>query len=186
MNKFKTIFIIIGIVVAFLLGKECSTNTLQKENKIHDTIFKIDIDTIYQDTGSIKFKDRPYPVAYKVYDNVDLDTDMVDAMLKTRFYNEVYRDSSVEITVKDSILGYLLNQSISYKLLGIKQINTSKTIIIPQPTPLKYQFSMGIQASPQGLAALGELTVNKNQYGIGYDPFNKIPYIQYKRVLFRK
>lgn len=187
-NNWKIISIIIIGLIIFLWGKSCGNKTIEPtEPKVvtitnyRDTIFPKD--TIYTP------KDRPVP--YPVYiDSSKYRPKPIDSLEIHGFFThkDTSKDSSIEIYSDIHTQGKtLVANKISYKLkvpLIIKDCTVVKRdTFIYQPS--KYEVHVGILAGFNTIAPTVELSIDKNTFGAAYDPFNKYPYIIYKRRIFK-
>lgn len=185
-NKFTLIFSVIAIILVFFLGKQCN-NTSKNDLKPHiDTLIINKVDTIRDTTTVFKIKEKKvikYTYIYKPIDSLKYNN-----LKQYRVYQDTTRDSNIVIFSKDTVLGYLTSKSLSYKLLVPLRIYDSTKLIItkeiPKPILPKYQVKIGMLFNPKGIIPTLDLSIKRNTYTIGYDPFNKIPTIGYKYTIW--
>lgn len=181
-DKLIFIFAIVIICLTFLLGKSCSKDKLILQPKetvtnYRDTIFPKD--TIYLDKWhpSKPIHDTTWILVPK--DSLDCN--------KVFQYDDTLVHKEYEVYSRVHVQGKLRQMQLGVKLkvpLTIKDCTVVKrdTFIY---RPSKYQFNVGLQASPQSLVPMIELGINKSSYGLGYDPFNKFPIVTYKYRIFQ-
>lgn len=188
--KLKDNLELIGAVfimcIVFFLGKSCGNKSTIIKPKEYITHYK---DTIYPKDTIIEFKDKPVP--YPVYiDSSKYRPKPIDSLELDKFFThkDTSKDSSIEIYSNIHTQGKtLVANKISYKLkvpLIIKDCTiVKKDSFIYQPS--KYEIHTGVLAGFNTIAPVVEISIDKNTFGAGYDPFNKYPYITYKRRIFR-
>lgn len=190
MSKIKDnlilIFGILIICIVFLLGKSCgnkkSENILKPNittiTHYRDTIFPKDTIYVYNiKPGKSKIvHDTAYKVVYM--DSTECNT--------VRFYEDSTITDRYNIYSKKYIQGKFLTEARSVKLKVPLIIKDS--VVIKKDSlifkPAKYEVKVGVLASFNMLAPVGELSINKCSYLLGYDPFNKQPIIGFKYRLF--
>lgn len=179
-DNWNLISTVIIISMVFLWGKSCGNKEFKpQEPKVvtvtnyRDTIFPVD--TFYSHTvipGKPRVIHDTIPVYY------------LDSIECNRYYvyTDTIKDSKYEVISKQTVQGRLSNSDIKVKLKVPLIIKDS--IVIRQDSliylPNKYEIHAGLVASPVSLYPIIEMSVDKNTFGVGYDPFNKIPYISYK------
>ena len=186
-SNIGSIFIGITIIIVFLLGRSCGKKELDKTTKVeYKTTITSKIDTIFPKDTIYVFKDKPLP--YPVYLKGDtIKIQPIDSLQLYRFF--IYKDSIEDKNIKiySTIVtqGKTLNSfKPSYKLkvplLITDTIRVTKRDSVIIEKPQKYQISAGLIASPKMLAPMLDLSINRSNYSIGYDPFNKLTVIGYK------
>lgn len=169
-----------------------------------DTIYKTIVIPEHQGTFAIA---QPQPVyiapsnndaelnfLYEKFSNLQSDNERFEyllSQLSTKAYNNVHKDSLVEISVTDSVSGKLLNQKIKYKILPQKI--EVKEIHITEKLKPKLTISAGFgvasqinyEATPTATAFLG--IKNKRGYELLLGIDNQKTYsIGLKKDLFTK
>jgi hypothetical protein len=182
--NFKVIFIILGIVTLFFLGKQCGNGSKNDLKPLSDTIRIHTTDTIHDSTTVFKMKEKRIFKHDTIFKYID--TTKYSQIAQYRLYQDTIRDSNIVIFNHDTVLGYITSRSLSYRLLVPLKIydSTKVTINNKVPTLPKYQLKVGLTVNPRGLSPNIDLSIKRNTYSIGYDPFNKIPYIGYKYTLW--
>lgn len=192
------IFIILIILLLFFIGYKCGNKNIIISDSIKNTSDTISIhkrDTIFLKDTIIVFKDKLVSKPYPIYiDTNKIKLQPLDSLQLYRFfiYNDSIEDSNIKIYSKIVTRGKTLNSfKPSYKLkVPIVIIDSIKTIIkdsifITSTKLSKYQLSVGFITSPQILAPMIDLSINRSTYSIGYDPFNKQPLIKYSFRLWK-
>lgn len=189
-DKFQYIFIAGVLIGMFFLGRSCGISSVDiPKIKVENTVTH---DTIWPDTAKVEVP-KPYPVHDTVeilqpYE-IPLDTLKLRAFFQKRHYERSYKSKDVEVIVDDTIVGYLFDQKVSYKLFKpLSIVNSTLTSIKYQDTVIKapkWEFKGGIDLTPKNMYVGVDLEVNKDQYGVAYDPFNKQFKVLYRRTLFR-
>jgi len=189
-DKFQYIFIAGVLIGIFFLGRSCGVSSvdipnIKIENTIvHDTIWP-DTTIIYKPKHIIKHDTVQIIETYQI----PLDSLKLKAFFQKRHYERSYKSKDVEISVDDTIIGYLLNQGVSYKLFKpLSIVNSTITSIKYQDTITKlpkWQIKGGIDLTPKNLYIGVDLQISKDQYGIAYDPINKQFKVLYRRTLFK-
>jgi hypothetical protein len=182
-DKLIFIFAIVIICLAFLLGKSCSKDKLILQPKeiitnYRDTIFPKD--TIYKDSLVPQWYTRVDTILKPVYiDSTQCNRIYVynDTISKKEY--DAYLQSHVQGLLRSSVLEVKLKVPLTIKDCTVVKRDTFIYI------PSKYQFNVGLQASPQSLVPMIELGINRSSYGLGYDPFNKFPIVTYKYRIFQ-
>lgn len=189
-DKFQYIFIIGVIIGIFFLGRSCGVSSVDVPNIKSEKIMIHD--TIWPDTMKVEVP-KPYPIhdtvqIIETYE-IPLDTLKLRGFFQKRHYERSYRSKDVEISVDDTIVGYLLNQKASYRLFKpLSIVNSTVTSVKYQDTIIKapkWEFKGGIDLTPKNIYLGIDLEVNRDQYGVAYDPFNKQVKVLYRRTLFR-
>ena len=185
-NRFYYIFIATLVVIVFFLGRQCSNSSKNDLKPVIDTLILHKVDTI-RDTISV-FKTKIKIIFRPVYISKPVDTNKYKNIPEYRVYQDTTKDSNVVIYSNDTVLGYLTSKQLSYKLLVPLKIYDSTKVIITKQVPIlpKYQLKLGSILSTKSIIPSFELDINKSNYEIGYDPFNKIPYIGYKYTIWSK
>lgn len=192
------IFIILIILLLFFISYKCGNKNIIISDSIKNTSDTISIhkrDTIFLKDTIIVFKDKLVSKPYPIYiDTNKIKLQPLDSLQLYRFfiYNDSIEDSNIKIYSKIVTRGKTLNSfKPSYKLkVPIVIIDSIKTIIkdsifITSTKLSKYQLSVGFITSPQILAPMIDLSINRSTYSIGYDPFNKQPLIKYSFRLWK-
>ena len=192
------IFIILIILLLFFISYKCGNKNIIISDSIKNTSDTISIhkrDTIFLKDTIIVFKDKLVSKPYPIYiDTNKIKLQPLDSLQLYRFfiYNDSIEDSNIKIYSKIVTRGKTLNSfKPSYKLkVPIVIIDSIKTIIkdsifITSTKLSKYQLSIGFITSPQILAPMIDLSINRSTYSIGYDPFNKQPLIKYSFRLWK-
>ncbi len=189
MNKFKYIFYSIVIIGCFLLGYQCgnSKNTPKNDlEAIRDTISIHTVDTLIDTLTVFKTKEKRVFVPEYEFIVIPPDSFTLAEFYKKRHYKDSYRDSNIQVQIEDTILGYLLHRKVNYRLFVPLRIYDSTKVQITTSYPKlpKYQFSIGIDATPKNIFIGADLNINRTIYSIGYDPINKAPKIGLKYTLW--
>lgn len=192
------IFIILIILLLFFISYKCGNKNIIISDSIKNTSDTISMhkrDTIFLKDTIIVFKDKLVSKPYPIYiDTNKIKLQPLDSLQLYRFfiYNDSIEDSNIKIYSKIVTRGKTLNSfKPSYKLkVPIVIIDSIKTIIkdsifITSTKLSKYQLSIGFITSPQILAPMIDLSINRSTYSIGYDPFNKQPLIKYSFRLWK-
>lgn len=192
------IFIILIILLLFFISYKCGNKNIIISDSIKNTSDTISMhkrDTIFLKDTIIVFKDKLVSKPYPIYiDTNKIKLQPLDSLQLYRFfiYNDSIEDSNIKIYSKIVTRGKTLNSfKPSYKLkVPIVIIDSIKTIIkdsifITSTKLSKYQLSVGFITSPQILAPMIDLSINRSTYSIGYDPFNKQPLIKYSFRLWK-
>lgn len=187
LKHLNKIFIGICLAIAFFAGKQCGDRTdIEAPIGLRvDTIHTRD--TIWPDTIKVYVPKRitKYDTQY-VYYEIPPDTVQLEQLYKVRGYERTYRDSNMKVTVKDSILGFLMGQKVDYRLFVPLEIRDTIRIEKVSYKPFKWQFAPGIEATPKNIYFGADLQVNRTIYSGAYDPYNKQVKVGIKYVLFRK
>lgn len=174
------IFTIIVICVVFWWGHSCGRSKIiePQQNTItlinyRDTVFPKD--TIYKDTIIPKYIPK--------HDTIwlPLPKDSVDCE-RVFLYNDTISKKEYDVYTSAHVQGRLRALDVGVKLkvpIMIKDCTVVKKDSLVY-LPNKYEIHAGLVASPVSLYPTVEMSVDKNTFGVGYDPFNKIPYISYK------
>lgn len=186
MDKFKTIFIVLGIILLFFLGKQCGNTSKTDFKPNTDTLIVHKVDTIRDTTTVFKIKEKT--VFKYITLDTPIDTSKYSDINKYRLYQDTLRDINIVIFNHDTVLGYLAHRSLSYKLLVPLKIYDSTTITITKEIPKlpKYQVKVGLNVTTKGLYPNLDLTIKRSTYTAAYDPFNKIPMVGYKYTIWYK
>ena len=176
------VFVIVGIAMAFLLGKSCNEN---KEANILKPV--VITTTQYRDTIFPKdtiYENKWYPSKPK-HDTVWVPLDSVDCN-KVVMYEDTFKKPEYEIYARTNVQGILRDLTLGVKLKVPLIIKDS--VIIKKDSiffyPSKYSVCVGVIASPKTLAPSIMFSKNRSIYTIGYDPFNKQPVIGYSYRLW--
>lgn len=185
MNKIKEnislIFTILIICIVFWFGRSCGKAIIPKTNlePNTDTFISHKVDTIWaRDTVlkyALKLKYKHDTIIKPIYlDSTECNRVYVyEDTIRTKEY-DLYRKSHVQGKLRYDTTGVKLKVPIMIKDCTV----VKKDSLIFKPN--KYEIHAGLVASPVSLYPIIEMSVDKNTFGIGYDPFNKIPYISYK------
>lgn len=197
-NNFNIIFSGLVIILMFFIGYQCGNKNSDVQKIIKntsDTTSTHKRDTVFAKDTIIVFKNRFISKPYPIYiDTNKIKLQPLDSLQLYRFfiYNDSIEDSNIKIYSKIVTRGKTLNSfKPSYKLkVPIVIIDSIKTIIkdsifIANTKLSKYQLSVGFITSPQILAPMIDLSINRSTYSIGYDPFNKQPLIKYSFRLWK-
>jgi len=178
MGKFLKILFSVCMIGAFLFGRQCGKDSVDIPTYKNDTITQID--TIWPDT--VKIREL---TPYAVHDTewvlapyqIPLDSFKLAEFFKLRGYKDTYRDSVIEVTVIDTVVGYLIGRKIDYRLFKpLSIINSTTVSVTPQDgvkTAKNWEIRAGLDASPNNLFLNGEYQRERVSYRLGYDPFNK-------------
>lgn len=176
---------IVLICIVFFLGKSCGNKTdIKPEIRIERYT-----DTIYARDTVFSLKEKPVP--YPVY--IDTNTykpQPIDSLELNRFFT--YKDSTEDSNIKlysdihtqgKTLVKYKPSYKLKVPLIIKDSIVVKKDSLIFKPS--KYELSGGVLFGYNTIAPTVELKIDKNTFGVAYDPFKKYPYIVYKRVLWR-
>jgi hypothetical protein len=182
------IFLVIVAIALFFFGRSCASTTIvkPKDNKVITTVKHYTI--VIRDTiTKIQFK-TSRPLSYTVVEYVPTkDTASIRLLQAIRAYQDSVRDENLVIYSKDTVKGYLMAQKLSYRLFVPKIIKDSVVVTKDSliPTLPKWQFGVGIDATPKALDLNLNLTIKRITYVAGYDPINKLPKVGIKVILFK-
>lgn len=166
-----------ALVLIIIFQRECGnsctscpegTDTLKKTVYVYDSI-PVTATFNKPQPKSQQFRQpnaaspTPDGVTYKPHS--DENRACVQELFTARYYEETYRDSSIEAVFKDSVWSNQLTWSqFTYKLIRPTQINT--TIITP-PAKQRVKLFVGLSASAGVLPSAGPdiLLLTKRDYG---------------------
>lgn len=168
-NAFKLGFVC--AVAGFLLA--CLLKTCERPIEFRGSHTVVtNVDTVYQDTGRAHFFPKIIPGAPVIkWLSPSKDSTLCDYI---RVYADSSRDSSIVIYLEDSVQGALLGTKLSYRLLGIKQVNTTTIITDTIPfkvkTPAHHVYLSGEVGGNKTMfnASVGIDWLTKKKLGIGY------------------
>lgn len=173
------ILVIVSLLIAmFFLGKSCNDPCPNGITVV--TVHKIDTVYIYKDTVKVKVKpvhtgSKPAPNGGVVLKGDSCPCDSV------REYVSTYEDSSLSITVRNSLLGVMMDStSINYKLKVPVTIVIHDSTVVYRSTgetsrASRWYGGVALHGSSKisGAAPMLFLSREKGLYGVGYDPFLK-------------
>ncbi len=185
-NNLKLGFGVILIILIFILGKQCNNSSKNDFKPITDTLIINKTDTIRDTLTVFKMKINTIYRPIEIYKSID--SNKYNNIRQYRVYQDTLRDTNIVIFIKDTILGYLENRQLSYKLLIPLKIYDTTTVIITKQIPKlpKYQLKIGTLISSNYLSPNIDFSINRNTYSLGYDITNKIPTIGYKYTIWYK
>ena len=186
------IFIGVIFVALFLLGRSCGKTTIvvpKTENSVKIVSIKHHTVIVRDTITKIQFRNN-HPISYTIVQYVPVkDTTSIKQLEAIRAYQDSIRDENIIIYSKDTVMGYLRSQKLSYRLFVPKTIIDSVTIqrdsIINNTIYPKWQLGAGVSVTPKNLFIDVDLTIKRITYSAGYDPFNKIPKIGIKFNIFK-
>ncbi len=188
--NFKYIFIGVAIVLAFVLGNQCSNGSKSDLKPITDTFYVHTSDTIYPPLKPITM---PYKkVIEYVYiksPSHALDSLTYQELNQWRLYSSTLSDSNLVLYIENTIQGFHRGRSVNYRLKVPLMIRDSVKMTITKQIPIpvlpNWQIGAGALVTPKGISFMVDYSKNRNTFILGYDPFNKVPTIGYKRILFK-
>ena len=177
------LLLFLGILVGHFYNK--SKNLTSKINSLQDSIEVMETSITFiqnnpkADTveiaGPISFFPKPYIIRDTIFidsipiTNIDSCSKFYlalykysDSILKYRTYNQFFEDNLIKIESKDSVLGTLLKNQITYFIKPI--LNPTENLI--QKYPLSIFGNMGYDISSENVL-LG-VDIQKNKINIGY------------------
>lgn len=171
-----------GVGLTLLTMFQCQNDPEKEYITKTDTVTTT---TVVHDTVTVHKPKLVHDTAFVVYD-VDRDRFIHDELYKMRFYERTYRDTNMIIRVQDSIVGYLMDRNVAYRiLLPIKRVD-SVFITKSSVKPFKYEIKGGLDLTKTNAFISTDLEVNRHTFQVGYDPFNKQAKLGYKYTIFRK
>lgn len=185
---FKTIkWVVIGIIILLLL-KECKSviNTITnpvkpiKDSVVHKT------DTIWAKDTVIVFKPKrvfvPQP-ADTFWKPSPVDTSICHRVFVSR---DTFSNKDVDIFTETHYQGLLREIKPSYKLKVPIKIIDSITVYKPTLYPPKFQLGGSVIIGKNIIAPEISGSINRSNFGIGYNILDKSPTIRYSYTIFRK
>lgn len=178
------IFLGIIAIAIFIWGYQWGSgrSTSKNDSKtIVDTFIVKTTDTI-KPPAEIKW----YPSKPKIRIDTVIKPIYLDSSACNRVYvyEDTIRTKDYDLYRKSHIQGRLRFDTTGVKLKVPLMVINSTTVTITKDSlithPYKYEIHAGILATPEMLAPMVELSVDKWSYSAGYDPFNKQPVIQVK------
>ena len=177
-DNLELIIVVTVICIVFWFGRSCGKQVVPPVlepnivtvTKYRDTIFPKD--TIYSD--------KWYPSKPK-HDTVWVPLDSVDCN-KILVYNDTLIKPEYEAYTQTTVQGILRLSKLDIKLKVPLMLKDCTVVKIDSLVyrPYKYEIHAGIIVSPKMFAPVGELTIDRSTYILGYDPFNKQPIIGFK------
>lgn len=186
MNKinYKILFIVLGLILIFLLGKQCGNGSKNDLKPITDTLIINKKDTIRDTLTVFKTKEKR---VFK-YETITkyIDSTKCNNIVQYRVYKDTIRDTNIVIFNNDTVLGYITSRNLSYKLLVPIKIYDSTIVKINKNIPVlpKFRVQTGISGNFNNIYLNLELSNKRNNYNIYYNPLNKQILLGYKYTIF--
>lgn len=149
----QLVVLAIGLILGFMLCKSCGKPTVGETTTT--------IDTLYQDTGTVSFVDRPVPYAVNIpspaqvdsfFIAADIDTlELMADYFATRSYAVTYDTNEVKVSLRFDVHRNALKDSLRLTVSNVRptQIITNTTTVA-NPKRLSLGLSAGFGYTPKG------------------------------------